>query len=249
LCRYFEAYENIAPDFLAQVWLGDGFVGQFHFKRSTDIPYHLDVPISELAPGGTDLLLHKQGPGRMYYRLALNYARLDGEIAPLDRGFRVSRRYEPVEAVEDVRRNATGAWLIRAGATVRVRLTLTTPMLRHHVALVDPLPAGLEPLNPAIVVTAGPNEQAVFGTHRCGSRPAWFDHQNLRDDRAEAFTSMLREGVYEYVYLARATTPGRFAAPPPKVEEMYHPQTFGRGAGDIMIIHGDPMTMAKEDSV
>jgi uncharacterized protein YfaS (alpha-2-macroglobulin family) len=63
-------------------------------------------------------------------------------------------------------------------------------------------------------------------------RSVWFDHQNLRDDRAEAFTSLLWEGVYNYSYVARATTPGEFVVPPVKAEEMYHPETFGRGKTD-----------------
>ena len=37
---------------------------------------------------------------------------------------------------------------------------------------------------------------------------------------------------------ARATTPGEFVVPPAKAEEMYHPETFGRGAGDILIVLG-----------
>jgi len=60
----------------------------------------------------------------------------------------------------------------------------------------------------------------------------WFEHQNLRDERAEAFTSLLWEGVYSYSYVARATTPGEFVVPPAKAEEMYHPETFGRGKTD-----------------
>ena len=36
----------------------------------------------------------------------------------------------------------------------------------------------------------------------------WYGHQNLRDDRAEAFSSLLPGGTYEYTYVARATTPG-----------------------------------------
>ncbi|HEX7722624.1 MAG TPA: Ig-like domain-containing protein [Pyrinomonadaceae bacterium] len=60
-------------------------------------------------------------------------------------------------------------------------------------------------------------------------RPEWFEHQNLRDDRVEAFTSLLWEGVYKYSYVARATTPGQFIVPPAKAEEMYHPETFGKG--------------------
>jgi uncharacterized protein YfaS (alpha-2-macroglobulin family) len=54
----------------------------------------------------------------------------------------------------------------------------------------------------------------------------------LRDERVEAFTSLLWEGVHEYSYFARATTPGLFVVPPAKAEEMYSPETFGRGASD-----------------
>ncbi|MBO0723798.1 MAG: hypothetical protein J2P41_23435, partial [Blastocatellia bacterium] len=37
-------------------------------------------------------------------------------------------------------------------------------------------------------------------------------------------------------YVARATTPGVFVAPPSKAEEMYHPETFGRGGTDRVVI-------------
>ena len=64
----------------------------------------------------------------------------------------------------------------------------------------------------------------------------WFEHQNLREDRAEAFSSLLWEGVHTYRYVARATTPGTFVVPPPKAEEMYAPETFGRGSTDRVIV-------------
>ena len=59
---------------------------------------------------------------------------------------------------------------------------------------------------------------------------------HLRDERAEAFTDLLWAGVHEYSYVAIATTPGRYVVPPPKAEEMYHPETFGRGASARVII-------------
>ena len=64
----------------------------------------------------------------------------------------------------------------------------------------------------------------------------WFEHQNLRDERAEAFTSLLWEGTYTYSYMVRATTPGEFVVPPPKAEEMYAPETFGRGASERVVV-------------
>ena len=58
----------------------------------------------------------------------------------------------------------------------------------------------------------------------------------MRDERVEAFASLLYDGVWDYTYVAKATTPGVYVVPPPKAEEMYSPETFGRGAGDRMIV-------------
>ena len=58
----------------------------------------------------------------------------------------------------------------------------------------------------------------------------------MRDDRVEAFASLVWDGVYTYRYVARALTPGRFVAPPPRAEEMYAPETFGRGATDRVVV-------------
>jgi aspartyl-tRNA(Asn)/glutamyl-tRNA(Gln) amidotransferase subunit B len=54
----------------------------------------------------------------------------------------VERVYEAVDSPDDVRQEADGRWVIRAGARVRVRLTMVAPGRRAHVALVDALPAG-----------------------------------------------------------------------------------------------------------
>src|SRR5262249_10793165 len=104
-----------------------------------------------------------------------------------------------------------------------------------HVALVDPLPAGLEPMNAALAVTGEVPERPEEPSERFWNRP-WYEHQNLRDERVEAFATLLWEGAYSYTYFARATTPGSFVVPPPKAEEMYHPETFGRGAGDRLVV-------------
>jgi uncharacterized protein YfaS (alpha-2-macroglobulin family) len=58
----------------------------------------------------------------------------------------------------------------------------------------------------------------------------------MRDDRAEAFSTLLPGGTYDYSYVARATTPGTFVAPPTRAEEIYAPETFGRGVTDSVVI-------------
>ena len=137
-----------------------------------------------------------------------------------------------------------GRWVIRAGARVRVKLTMHTESRRYHVALVDPMPAGLEALNPELRGTQAAPEDDGAGSP--GGRRGgwwwgpWYEHENLRDERAEAFTPLLWEGVYSYTYYARATTPGEFVVPPTKAEEMYAPETFGRAASDVVVVKAAP---------
>jgi hypothetical protein len=236
--RYFNTYEAQTPDFIARAWLGEQYVGGFTFKGRTTDYQTVQVPMAYLAEQPGDLVLSKEGPGRLYYRLGLRYAPTDLRLPPEDQGFTVQRVYEAVDDPLDVRQDDQGVWRIKAGARVRVRLTMVAPTRRYHVALADPLPAGLEPMNPALAVT-GSIPQDPADTSSGGFwwwRRTWYEHQNLRDQRAEAFASLLWEGIHTYTYVARATTPGTFIAPPAKAEEMYAPEVFGRSGTDRVIV-------------
>jgi uncharacterized protein YfaS (alpha-2-macroglobulin family) len=246
LDKYFNTYEKVTPDFVAQAWLGNTYAGEQVFKgRSIDFN-KFDVPMSYLLEQGgvSNLILNKQGAGRLYYRIGMKYAPRDLKLAPADYGFAVTRQYEAVDNAEDVKRDKDGTWVIRSGARVRVRLQMVATSRRYHVALVDQLPAGLEILNPELATTeAIPEDNKQTVVTEMGSRSwgynwwwsrYWFEHQNFRDERAEAFASLLWEGVYHYSYVTRATTPGTFVVPPAKAEEMYTPETFGRTGTDYV---------------
>jgi alpha-2-macroglobulin len=244
LDRYFNTFEAQTPDFVARIWLGNTYAGGNEFRgRTTDI-YETRVPmsyvVSETSAGGgsQDLILSKEGPGRLYYRLGLQYAPTDLKLEPLDMGFVVQRRYEGVDAPEDVFQDQQGVWHIKAGARVRVKLTMVADNRRYHVALVDPVPAGLEIVNPSLAVSEQIPQDPASPDFRYGWWwwGTWYEHQNMRDDRAEAFASLLWEGVYEYTYVTRATTPGTFIVPPARAEEMYSPEVFGRTSTDVVII-------------
>jgi alpha-2-macroglobulin len=243
LDRYFRTYEATTPAFQSRVWLGERFAGGRAFQGRTTERQHVSVPMPELLRvDAPQLVIARQGAGRLYYRAALRYAPADTRLPAVERGFTVTRGYEAVDDPADVRRGDDGTWHVRAGARVRVRVQLTAPSVRFHVALIDPLPAGFEPLNPELRGTGSADdpEAGLAANRRAGLfppwQPRWFSHQNLRDDRAEAFAAVLSAGTYDYTYLARATTPGTFVVPPPRAEMMYEPETFGRGSGETVVV-------------
>lgn len=80
---------------------------------------------------------------------------------------------------------------VRRGARVRIRLTVAAPGPRHHVAVIDPLPAGLEAINPSLAGTTRSfavrdrdiNSQTPTGAP---SSPFFAEHVNVKADRFEA---------------------------------------------------------------
>ena len=121
---------------------------------------------------------------------------------------------------------------------VLIRLTVVVPDRRYYVAVDDPLPAGLEGVDLQLKTSASSrlggkikNKIYDFWSWYAFRRP---DHKEMRDDRYVIFWDRLPSGVYEYTYLARATTIGRFVVPPLKAHEMYHPEVFGRNGTAIV---------------
>lgn len=251
--EYFNAFEKTTPEFVARIWLGEKYQGEAGFHGRETVTREVQVPMKQLVANGHDLVLQKQGAGRMYYRIGLDYAPKSLKLDARDQGFEVTRVYEPIDDPSTVKRDADGTWRVKAGARVRVRLKMVAPAVRYFVALVDPMPAGFEAVNSALAVSEDVpsddgelyGEDDVRPVRRSNRRTEryvpwwmrhWYDHQNMRDERVEAFADTLYAGVHEYTYVARATTPGDFVVPPTKAEEMYAPETFGRAASERVIV-------------
>jgi hypothetical protein len=243
LARYYRQIEKVVPDHVTRLWLGEsGYLGQAAFKGRGMRVVEQEVPLEVLKKTGQqDLILEKSGPGKLYYRIGLRYAPESLRLPPEEQGFALTRTYEPLEGEKDtVRREENGTWKIKAGSTVRVRLTIVVPDRRYFVAVRDPLPAGLEAVNLRFATSASSRlgnqlQRKIYDFYSWYSLFA-FDHQELRDDSVVLFADRLPSGVYEYTYLARATSFGRFIAAPTKAEEMYRPETFGRTGTGVVVV-------------
>jgi len=198
-----------------------------------------DVPLTALTPGRPSRLALTRDydrPGRLYYTVDLRYTTPAATVEAVNRGFAVSHEYT---AVDDPARPITGA---KSGETVRVKFTILVPADRSYVTIEDLLPAGLEPVD-ARLRTVDPALRAKLEADRrnAAQGPAggyaapwyrWYyspwQQVDLRDDRAVLSADRVPKGVYEYVYYARATTPGDFFVAPAHAEETYFPEVFGR---------------------
>jgi uncharacterized protein YfaS (alpha-2-macroglobulin family) len=166
--------------------------------------------LAGLKPGVLTIRLQ----GAAHYTVRLVTAQKASQAKPVSRGFTVSREYlDPDTNVAFT--------LFKAGSLVKVRVKVTLKAASRWVAVVDPLPGGLEPVNSKLATSVR--------TTATGNNAHW-THLELRDDRVQAFADNLPAGTYTLEYLARATLPGTFTAPPTHAEQMYAPDQFGRTA-------------------
>ena len=107
---------------------------------------------------------------------------------------------------------------------------------RRYVAVVDPLPAGFEPVESWFATTARDlagaerrPERAVGLVAAAGRRAASTTSRSY-DDRVRLFATRLGEGQHEFSYVVRATTAGTPRRRRRTREEMYEPEVFGRTA-------------------
>ncbi len=228
LRRYFDTHEKATPAFTGRVWIGAAAYAEQAFAGRSGARGQARLGWTQLAPGSThDVAIARAGEGRMYYRIGITYAPKRSDLPALDAGFIVRRAYTAIDDPADVTRTPDGRWKIRLGARVQVTLEAINTTARHAVALVDPLPAGLEAVNERLATS----ERAVRGP----GGAAW-DHVAMRDNRTEVFAMSLAPGGHQFSYTVRASTPGTFLAAPARAEEMYSPETFGRSVGATVVI-------------
>ena len=201
-------------------------------------------PISSLVQGaeGNTFEFEKEGTGKLYYEMLLNYYLPVEKLDPRSEGFAVEREYYRTDdkLLEHPVRDA------KVGETLVGKLTIAIPEQRDFVAVESPLPAGFELVNFNLATSdqtlqqyegsnfERENNDGYYPSCWCGG--GYWEHKELRDDRLFLFGNKMMPGVYEYTYVVQVTTPGVFAHPPARAFEMYFPENFGRTRGEKFII-------------
>ncbi|HEV8535368.1 MAG TPA: Ig-like domain-containing protein [Candidatus Limnocylindria bacterium] len=248
LTTYAVTTGELAGDYSYKVQIGDRDILDGLMKPgTTPSTATKSVPLTTLAPGKMNMLAISRDysrPGRLYYTLDLKYVTPAKEIEALNRGFAISHQYT---LLDDPNKPVTSA---KVADTVRVKLTIVAPADRSYVVIEDLLPAGLEPVDARLkivdpaLVTKLDAERAQATQRQAGGYVApWFRwyyspwrQVDLRDDRAVLFADRLPKGIYEYIYFARATTPGNFFVGPAHAEETYFPEVFGRSDSSRFVV-------------
>lgn len=241
--RYYESVEADEPDFTARIWLDKTLSGAHKFEGRSMATVEQRLPMQDLQGAEQRaLIMGKEGPGKLYYRVGLRYAPKDLEVPARDQGFVVQRHYEAIPEGNDpidktaVQRVEDGSWQVKAGTNVKVTLTVVAADRANYVVIDDALPAGFEGQNARFATSVAARDEST----RTASPSRWwwpwwsFDHTDLRDDRMLLFADQMPAGVYTYSYTARATTLGTFVLPPVKAEAMYEPERFGHSASSVV---------------
>jgi uncharacterized protein YfaS (alpha-2-macroglobulin family) len=229
---YYLKAESVPADFRATISLAGKPLIEAAFRAADREPKVALVNLSglDLTRGRVlDLTAEKTGDGTLFYGTRLTYTPR-ARLGPRDEGMAVTKSY----ASQDGRPLAA----VAPGSLVVVTLELAVPQETLFVVVDDPLPAGLEAVNPAFLTE---NEEALRkleAMSSAASTPWWegFNHIEMRDDRVLLFADSLRPGIHVHRYLARALSFGVFGQPGTKAEQMYAPEVFGRSAeGNVKI--------------
>ncbi|MDQ7785140.1 MAG: MG2 domain-containing protein [Desulfomonilaceae bacterium] len=163
------------------------------------------------------------------YTLDLTYPDVVTDPSDLSHGFALTKKYE----------NLNGKQEIRVGDVIRVTLEIDlSPTSRRawdrkyeYLALVDPVPAGIVPINSELKSEGVEEEKKPSETYYEGFYDFTPSYSEFRDDGVRVFKNRAWGGRYRYTYLARAVAEGDFWMRASRISLMYNPEVFGRTKG------------------
>jgi alpha-2-macroglobulin len=195
-----------------------------------------DQPLASMTStsGGAVEVNAQAGKDAVLLRSELSYIpAADGStVAATSTGFVVTREWQLVRGGD---RPAEVTVLKAPGTTLSVsvldvveeHVQVINPKDRNYVAVVVPLAAGMEPLNPALATA--PPEAMPSGRL---SRPPTY--AAFMDDQVTYYFDTLAKGTYDFFFRVRASVSGRFIQPPARAEMMYDMAVRGSSPGAMV---------------
>jgi hypothetical protein len=183
--------------------------------------------------GAVEVVRAPGGPaGAVVARVVTSYVpEADGSRTPArSDGFVVTREHvrvprdetRPVERKPLAEAGTTQAFEV--GEVLEEHVQVVNPKARHYVAVVVPLAAGMEPLNPDLA-TAPPEARPKGALTRKPTYVAFLD------DQVAFYYDTLPAGTFDFHFRTRATVPGSFAQPAARAEMMYDASVVGGSVG------------------
>ncbi|MFH1115160.1 MAG: MG2 domain-containing protein [Pseudomonadota bacterium] len=163
------------------------------------------------------------------YTLDLTYPDVATDPSDVSHGFALAKKIE----------NLNGKGEIRVGDVVRVTLEIDLSpsserywdLKYEYLALVDPVPAGIVPINSELKSEGVEEQKKPDGSYSEGFADFTPTYSEFRDDGVRVFKNQAWGGRYRYTYLARAVAEGDFWMRASRISLMYHPEVFGRTKG------------------
>jgi alpha-2-macroglobulin len=188
--------------------------------------------VSTNGAGGEITLVEEGGSGPVVVRAETSYVPdADGSLVKAhSSGFVVARELlrvsvAPETLAERIPLEEAGKNVAFAiGDVIEDHVQVVNPDDRNYAAIVVPLAAGVEPLNPNLATA--PSEAKPTGAL---TRPP--SYVAFLDDRVAFYYDELPKGTYDFYFRARATTAGRFIQPAASAEMMYDGAVRGNSTG------------------
>jgi hypothetical protein len=182
----------------------------------------------------------KEGDGPVIARVETSYLpAADGSRASARAvGFAVTREILLVgaegEAAQRLKIDAPGKlYTFRVGDVIEDHVQVVNADNRNFVAVVVPLAAGMEVLNPRLATA--PPEARPRG--RITQPPTYASYL---DDQVCFYYDVLPTGTYDFYFRMRATVEGRFMQPPARAEMMYDLGVSGCSPGAAIEVERRP---------
>lgn len=185
--------------------------------------YYRSVTADALAQ---PIAVANSGSGTVQTVVSVSGAPLTAEPAA-ERGFKIERKFHDLDGdFADIAKAKQNERFV-----VVLKFTEAQPQF-GRIIVADYLPAGFEIDNPRLVSSG---ETGTLPWIADAAPPV---NAEFRDDRFSAAFERKADSppVFTVAYVVRAVSPGRYALPQAKVEDMYRPDRFGRTATGIVEI-------------